>query len=650
MPTWNRLLLIALLALALLLFSIASAPFTVANAVRVWLWWNAQRQGLALSIDRISAPFLRPVVIRGLRLTSSGSPTSRLDANVVQATVGLNVKGLLLRRKVRAIRAITLDGFHLNVHQGTESQQLLNDAGWRALANLLPDAFSIQHGELRFEDRQSVVLLRNVSLSGSEIEAGSFSADQVMVSSRWLRQTFAQLRGGTKWEESRLTVAGLSLTTGIDLASVTFDLSELAGRAIGIHFDAEVFGGEIRADISHDWASAGAMWNVAGSASEISLAPLATAIGFTDRIRGLLHACKFSLRGNLLDPLHATGWMWTELTHLQWHDRALDVAMVGAAFNNRQIAVQQLYLKQSDNELTLTGEVTLPSTLQDWMKVSLRADISASVRDLDNLALLCGAKPRAFAGYLSIAGTLKAHDRKFDGRLNVDGSELTISNATVDLLRARVNLSGTRFSLEQLELARGDDFLHAEGKIDISPEHAAQGSLVFSVANLADYFPQPPPAPGVSAELSFYGHAAAIDSLTLRSGSARVDFTGTTNFADLRNIGATIVPKQPLFDTGALATAECINGLQLLPSSKGAQSPPQIQNIALQGNIFSGDWQLMLKKDAGPNEFIRICRDSTVRLLQVTVGSDESGEFGATALQIFRAGDRKGLSLSLDQQ
>jgi hypothetical protein len=650
MRTWNRLLLITLLALALLLFSIVSAPFTVANAVRVWLWWNARRQGLVLNLDSISAPFLRPVVVRGLRLTSSPNAASRLDANVGHATIGLNLKALLLRRKVRAVSVITINGFHLNVRHGTEPHQLLNEAGWRALQNVLPDAFNIQHGEVRIENQQTVVLLRNLSLSGSEIEAGGISADQVVISSRWLRQTFAQLRGGTKWEESRLTVAGLSLTTGVDLASVTCDLSELTNRAIGIHFDAEVFGGAIRADISHDWRSAGAMWNVAGSASEISLAQLGVAIGFADRVRGLLHACKFTVRGNLLDPLHATGWIWTELTQLQWRERALDLAMFGATFNNRQIAIQQLYLKQSGNELTLAGETMIPTSLDDWMKLDVRADISASISDLQNFARLCGARRRAFAGHVSVAGTLKVHDRKVDGRLNVDGSELTISNAAVDLLRARVNLTGTQARVQELELARGDDFLRADGTIDISPEHAAHGSLVLSVGNMANYFRHALPACGVSAQLTFQNHIAAIDALTLRSGTMRVDFSGTTNFADLRNIGATIVPQQPLFDTGALAMADCINGLQLLPLRRSAQWPPQIQKIALQGSIVTGNWQLLLGKDAGPDEFIAVCRQASGRTLEVMVGSDESHEFGANVLQIFCAGDRKALSLPLDQR
>jgi hypothetical protein len=650
MPTRSRLLLIALLTLALLLFTLLSAPFTIASAVRLWLWWNARQQRLALGVQSISAPFLRPVVIRGLRVRSAPNAASQLDVNVAQATIGLNLKTILLRRKMRLIRAMNIEDFHLNVRQASESQQLFNEAGWRALHNLLPDAFKIEHAELRWEDRQTVILLRNVSLSGSEIESGSFNADQVVVASPWLRQTFAQLRGGTKWEENRLTVAGLSLTTGVDLASATIDLSELVSRTIGIHFDAEVFGGEIRADISRDWGSAGATWNVAGSASEISLARLAGPIGFTDDVRGLLHACKFSLRGNLLDPLHATGWIWTELTHLQWRGRALDLAMLGATFNNRQITLQQLYLKQSGNELTAAGEATLPGSLPEWPNIDARADLSASLRDLENFARLCGANPGTFGGSLSASGTLRAHDRQFEGGLNVDGSELTISHAVVDRLRARLSLSGTQISVEELALDRRDDFLRAAGKIDISPQHIMQGSLALSVANVGDYFRHSLPASGLSAQLIFQNHTAAIDSLTLQSGSAHIDFTGTGNFGDLRNMGTTIVPDQALFDAGALVAAGCVSGLQLLPLRRGAESPLQIRSIALRGNLFSGDWQLMLQKEGGPDEFIRACRRSGGRTLEILVDADTNREFGMEALRSFRNGNRKALSLSLDPQ
>src|SRR6266550_456095 len=81
--------------------------------------------------------------------------------------------------------------------------------------------------DVRVEDGPTVILLRNASLSASEIEAGRFYADEIMIASPWFRQTFSQLRGATSWQGNRLTVAALTLTRGFDLQSITVDLSRI---------------------------------------------------------------------------------------------------------------------------------------------------------------------------------------------------------------------------------------------------------------------------------------------------------------------------------------------------------------------------------------------------------------------------------------
>ena len=74
--------------------------------------------------------------------------------------------------------------------------------------------------EMRVQDGATLILLRNGTLSASEVEAGRFSAGDLMIASPWLRQTFSQLRGATRWDANRLTFAGLTLARGLDLESV----------------------------------------------------------------------------------------------------------------------------------------------------------------------------------------------------------------------------------------------------------------------------------------------------------------------------------------------------------------------------------------------------------------------------------------------
>src|SRR5438046_3878262 len=173
-----------------------------------------------------------------------------------------------------------------------------------------------------------------------------------MVASPWFRQTFSHLRGATNWECNRLTLAGLSLTRGLDIQSITADVSRIGKRRVGLEFDVDAFGGKLRASISHEWRSPHSNWKIAGSATDISLAQTSEAIGFTDRVDGLLHACNFTFRGNPRDSAGATASLWIELTELTWRGRTAEAIMCGARLNTRQSQHARLDENQERSYMT----------------------------------------------------------------------------------------------------------------------------------------------------------------------------------------------------------------------------------------------------------------------------------------------------------
>src|SRR4029077_17843393 len=127
----------------------------------------------------------------------------------------------------------------------------------------------------------------------------------------------------------------------------------------------------------------------------------AEAIGFTDHVGGLLHAGKFTFRGDPADPLQATGSLWTELTGPAWRDRGADVIMMGVSLYNRQLDLQQLYVKQRKNQLTLSGRASFPTIASGWLHPEFNGNISASITDLGDFANLFGAARSDFAGQIA---------------------------------------------------------------------------------------------------------------------------------------------------------------------------------------------------------------------------------------------------------
>jgi hypothetical protein len=491
MPLKNRFLLASLLLLLAALLAVWFTPFAVSRGVRWWVWWRARQEGFIVNIDKIDAPFLRPVVIRQLRLKNAHDGTLRVDLTITDATFDLNFKHILLHRRGRAIRNLSIRKLHGELHRSNPTVRAVTRRGWSTLHRMLPENLTVAESEVRIENGPTLVLLRNGFLSANQTEAGRFSAAELMIASPWFHQTFSQLRGATHWEGDHLTIAGLTLTRGLDLQSATADLSRLGNQRVGLQFDADAFGGKIRGNISHEWRSQHSNWKIAGGATDISLEQTSEAFGFADRVSGLLHAGNFTFRGNLAEPDRVTASLWSELTELTWRNRTAEAMMLGAALYNRQIQLQQLYIKQQANQFTLSGEAAFPSSASGWLSPDFRGNISASIDQLGDFAALFGANAGDFAGKITIDGAMDTRDRKFGGHLMVQGTSLTFFKTAIDNLSAKLNLKATDLEIEQLAMTHKNDSLSGQGKVDLSHEHNYSGTLEARLNNLLDYLSVP---------------------------------------------------------------------------------------------------------------------------------------------------------------
>src|SRR5207244_13015769 len=85
-------------------------------------------------------------------------------------------------------------------------------------------------------------------------------------------------------------------------------------------------------------------------------------------VEGCVYGSKFTLRGDPRDFLNATVSIWTELTGFSWRERKADVIMLGANFYGHTVQLQQLFIKQRRNELTLSGESAIDT---EWLNSDL---------------------------------------------------------------------------------------------------------------------------------------------------------------------------------------------------------------------------------------------------------------------------------------
>src|SRR5439155_6087831 len=258
------------------------------------------------------------------------------------------------------------------------------------------------------------------------------------ISSPLLHQTFSGLRGATSWQENRLTLGSLSLAQGLDLESITADFSRLRRSQLRLELNLDAFGGKVRARLIGHARGKQFMWDAAGSASEISLAQISKALGFAEPINGALHASKFTFRGRSEHFFDATASFWTELSGFAWRDRKVDTVMFGATLYNRHVQVEQLYVQQQKNQLTLTGEFILPKETQAWKRSSFQGRMSASIDSLGEFARLFGATPADFSGQLSLNGALNVRDRNLAGELKLQGLGVALRGVPIESLNTKL--------------------------------------------------------------------------------------------------------------------------------------------------------------------------------------------------------------------
>ena len=481
----KRLLYFLLIALVLGGLDALCAPFVIAHGLRYWIGWAARKHHLVAEIGEVDAPFLRAVTIRDLRIRSAKGTTSEVAFHAAAVVVDLNIRGWAFSQRAHLLRSLSAEHFSGKIDVSTRAAAPRLD--WRLLAHLLPDNFRIDHFDLDITTTTTAFRFRDVVLSASAIESGKFFAQEISVTSPLLRRTFANLRGATSWEAGHLTIGGIPLVPGLDLEALTIDLSHLARRRLGVDLHLDTYGGTLRASFQGRAGEKKFAVDVAGSAANISLAQFSQAIGFLEPITGAVRASKFTFRGSPGESLDATASVWIELTDFAWRARRAENVMLGATYYDRRLEVDQLYVRQRHNELTVNGELLWPKNPSGWTRPPFRGHLNASIPDLNGFAQFLGATTGDFSGALFADGDIDSLAPEAHGRLALRGKEVKYRGVALDSLGASFQLKGTETTVESLEVRHAQDFVRAQGSFDLAAGHRFAGRLTGAIDDLSAY-------------------------------------------------------------------------------------------------------------------------------------------------------------------
>src|SRR5256714_6590848 len=177
----RRLVLISAGALLLGALVVAGcSPLILAGGLRIWAQRAAAREGLRLELGEIEAPFLRPVIVRDLRVRSEPGVPFQIEAAAPRLELGLSLAGIFTASQ-RPLRSLQVEGLTLNIRRNQSPTGPARAAPWPLFQKLLANNFKFSAVNLHLENGLTILDIRDGAVTGSELEAGTLTAREIRI-------------------------------------------------------------------------------------------------------------------------------------------------------------------------------------------------------------------------------------------------------------------------------------------------------------------------------------------------------------------------------------------------------------------------------------------------------------------------------------
>ena len=493
-------------------------PPLLSWGLRLALVRAASEAGLQLEIGSIQADLARPILFEGLRLRATNAGESQTAADVARIEVSLNWPwhaffgdGRLFRslvaEDVRGVVDLRPDALSRRKPVADLSEMAQRGRSKRVL-RWMPEYFEVRHGNLEFLALGQSYYFEGISAQFSEERVGAFRASGAELWAGSFNESLGSLEAMTAWKDGTAYLASLDLREGVKVESFVAQLARPGGVALGL--EASMFGGSLRADVSFGSEKGLVAIDSAVSGSQVDVAPLAALLGFRGKAEGVIREARFTFRGIPGRALDGQASLRLAADGFLWNKRGWESLEVGASMIHRRLAVSDFELKQKENVLTGSGELSLDEGWLGVAKAPFLLNVSASIKDLGALAGLLGPPFDEMSGRMSLSGSINGQAGKLGGFMSLEASEMGFRKHPVDSGRMEVTFSNTEAQVTRCEFWIGDDFLRATGSVQVSAPYNYSGEIRARMQDIARYRDFVP----------------TINVPTIRAGAAQIRWQG----------------------------------------------------------------------------------------------------------------------------
>jgi len=470
-------------------------------------WCSANR--LTFSADKVLVRFDGPVVIEGVRFRSTPG-NGRLTALDI-SRIEWRWDGGFVSDNGRLIRDLSIKGVSgIWDFSGRKGFRGAADAAG-GLLRLVPQDFSVDVFSLDLLDQDQKLSLRDLSANFSETEAGQLSLGGLAVRTDLFSRAFGPTRARTAWKYGTLWLAAMEIMPGIVVENLSADLLHSGGPSLSL--TADCFGGSLRGDAG--FTVGDGMLDVAAWAANIPLDRLAALAELPGEAAGKLAEGRFTFRGNPGRPADAEASLRLVAEGFQWNRRGWESLEVGASLIHRRLVVSEFELRQKENRVVFSGEISLAAGWSEIARSPFLLNLKADIRELGTLAGLLGVPLDEAAGRMTAVGSVSGQAGRVDGFLSLEASDITFRSLPPSSLRAEAVFREGGIEITRCDLFSKKDTATLRGTVSQTAPYQYAAEMNAGVADLATYL-APFHAPGAEQI-----YAGALDARWQGDGTAK---------------------------------------------------------------------------------------------------------------------------------
>lgn len=477
--------LLAVILAFFLLIALLLIPATFRLGLRAFLQIQSWSAGTTLTVNHLEGSLFENIVLRDaiLEPRTRGVTSWRVHFHEIEADFDWRV--LFTRDRTGWLRDLTIDGLDTKVVIGdgpgfapawlpTPVRIEINDA--RALILRGPDTFRVE----------------DAHFTASTMEPGEISIGRLALRHPFFTRTFEKLTGATAIHDRRLVIGSVPIADHLALDWLTVGLRD---QRLDLSYKLDAFTGDLTGDLATRLDGSPDALQAAGRFTGISIPQLAQFLGTAETTGGTIRDGNFRFGGEP-GTLPQALRIRLDATDFQWGARRWQSLILGATLLDGRIDIPELRLVQAGNDIALDGHLRLDPA-RHWWQSDFDFNIAARIGSLGELSALFGPEFADASGKINIDGSVRGSGESFAGQLIATGSHIIYRGAPLDTLRAAARISGNELQLSHLEFIHGDDYLRAQGVVNILGRKRYYGEIQASIANLATYaaFLQPPIAP-----------------------------------------------------------------------------------------------------------------------------------------------------------